>query len=193
MKTLLKEHFAIVLAFLLPTVLIVIVAANIYIPSFLLSTDYNFLYVTCSTGTARYPYYCDNYLQELYVIVDNKLVIRQVSPTRDSDKDGVPDIDENYTAHIFLHDTKKNESREIVLVDAQSMTLDSLVTSPDGLIVKGERGRYTSLFPFFGSSSSYGYYLAKGDKKSKLHLAYDDDSYYYRSNFHFIGWVLPGR
>ena len=193
MKEFIKNHFAVLLAFLLPIVLIIIVAASTYIPSRLLSTDYNFVYATCNVNTSRYPYNCDNYLRQRYSVANNKLVVSQASTTQDFDKRSVPYIDENYTARIFLHDTKKNESKEIILEEAQSMTLNGLVTSPDGVTVTSNLYRSGgSFFLIFDGGSSYGPYLTKGKKRSKLHLVNDDGRYYY-DNFHFIGWVLPGR
>ena len=37
------------------------------------------------------------------------------------------------------------------------------------------------------------YYIVKGKGKDRLNLINDTDRYYYRNNFQFIGWVLPGR
>jgi len=192
----LKKNFAILLAFILPIMLIAVVALSTYIPSLFLSTDYNFVYTACTEGNNYYyPYRCDNYLQRRYVVVDNKLVVNPVDMTQDLDKNGVPDFNEKYTDRIFLHDTKKNESREITLAEAQTLTLNNLVTSPDGVTVSGDYDRNGGdfFFIFGGGSSSYGYYLTKGKSKTKINLINDTDQYYYRNNFGFVGWVLPGR
>ena len=195
MKEFIKKNFAILLAFILPIALIAIVALSTYLPSLFLSTDYNFVYSSCTDGTSYYSYRCDNYLQKRYSVVNNKLVVNAVDPTQDSDKDGIPDINENYTARIFLHDTKKNESREITLEEAQTLPLSDLLTSPDGVTVSSYYNRSGGgfFFIFDGGSSSYGYYLTKGKSRSKLNLINRDDRYYYRDNFQFIGWVLLGR
>src|SRR3989344_4964180 len=136
MADFLKKNFAIVLAFALPIVLIAIVALSTYLPSLFISTDYNFVYTSCTDGREYYyPYYCENYLQKRYSVVENKLVANTVDLTQDSNKDGVADFKQNYTARIFLHDTKKNESREITLEEAKLLTLNNLLTSPDGVTV----------------------------------------------------------
>ena len=144
-----------------------------------------------------YPYYCNNYLQKRYSVADNKLVVNPVDLAQDSNKDGVPDYNKNYdyTARIFLHDTKKNESREITLAETQTLSLNSLLTSPDGVTVSSHYDRNGSdfFFIFGGGSSSYGYYLTKGKSRSKINLINSTDQYYYRNNFQFVGWVLPGR
>lgn len=194
MKEFLRKNFAILLAFLLPIALIAIVALSTYLPSLFLSTDYNFVYTACTDGT-NYYYRCNDYLQKRYLVVDNKLVVNSVDLTQDSDKNGVPDIDEKYTDRIFLHDTEKNESREITLAEAQTLTLNNLLTSPDGVTVSSHYNRRSGdfFFLFDGGSYSYGYFLTKGRTRSKINLINSSDQYYYQNNFQFIGWVLPGR
>lgn len=193
MKEFLKKNFAIVLAFMLPVVLIAIVALSTYLPSLFLSTNYNFVYSSCTDD--RNYYRCNNYLQKRYSVANNKLVVNDIDPAQDSDNNGIPDINENYTARIFLHETKKNESREITLEEAQTLSLNGLLTSPDGVTVSShyDRGVGDFFFIFDGGSSSYDYYLTKGKSKDKLNLINRDDRYYYGDNFQFIGWVLPGR
>lgn len=195
MQEFIKKNFAILLAFILPIALIVIVALSTYLPSFFLSTDYNFVYSSCTEGTDYYPRGCNDYFRKRYSVVNNKLIVNPIDPTQDSDRDGVPDINENYTARIFLHDTKKNESREITLEEAQRLSLSGLLTSPDGVTVSSysDSNEVGFFFVFGGGSSSYGYYLTKGKSRSKLNLVIRDDRYYYRDNFQFIGWALPGR
>lgn len=198
MKEFLKKNFAVLLAFVLPILLIVIVALSTYLPSLFLSTSYNFVYTACTDGRDYYyPYYCDTYLQKRYSVVNNKLVEYPVDLTIDSNKDGVPDFNGKYTARIFLHDTKKNESREITLEEAKLLTLNNLLTSPDGVTVLSNYS-YSGGGDFFflfggGGRENYGYYLTKGKSKSKLNLINNSDRYYYQNNFQFLGWVLPGR
>lgn len=193
MKEFLKRNFAILLAFLLPVALIATIALSTYLPSLFLSTKYNFVYSSCVEGPNYYPYWCGNYLQTRYAVVNNKLVVNTIDPAQDSDQDGIPDIKENYSTRIFLHDTEKNESREITLEEAQALTLNGLLTSPDGVTVSSDYDRGGEFFPFFSGGSSYGHYLTKGKSHRKLNLINGDERYYYRGNFQFIGWVLPGR
>jgi len=192
MKEFFKKNFVLILAFTLPIVLIAILALYTYLPSLAVSTDYNFVYSVCTDGT--YFYQCNQYLQQRYSVVNNKLVVNDIDPAQDSDNDGVPDVNENHTTRLFLHNTAKNESREITLTQAQALNLEGLLTSPDGVTVSGHYDRGSEfVFLFDRNSSYYGYYLTKGNKRSKLNLVHHDDRYYYRNNFHFIGWVLPNR
>ena len=197
MKEFIKKNFAILLAFILPLLLIVIVVLSTYLPSLFVSTDYNFIYISCGDGDNYYSYNynCITYAQKHYSVVNNKLVLNPVDMVIDTDQDKVPDYYQtSNNARIFLHNTQNNESREITLTQAEGLSLDSLLTSPDGVTVSNSYqsgGDY--FFPFGGSSSSYGYYLMKGKGKNKLNLINTSDRYYYRDNFQFIGWVLPGR
>ena len=193
MKEFFKQNLTLVLAFSLPILLIVIVALSTYLPSLFLSTNYNFVYSDCTDGTNYYYHNCNNYLQNRLVVVNGKLVVNDINPTLDSDNDGIPDINENYKERIFLHDTEKNESREITIEEARGLSLNNLVTSPDGISVSSDYSRGAEFLFLFDGGSSYGYYLMKGNNKSKLNLINNDDRYYYQDNFQFIGWVLPGR
>ena len=186
-----KNHFVVILAFILPLLLIGGLAISTYLPSMLLSTEYDFVYATCGDGTNYYyEYNCETYLNSLYMVENGKLLLRDINPTQDSDSDGTLDVAENYVTRLFLHDTKANEGREITLQEAQSMGLNGLVTSPDGVSVESAYNNSGDFFIFFNGSSHYGYYLTKGSKKSKLNLVNDDDQYYYRDSFKFIGWVI---
>src|SRR3989338_764223 len=186
-----KNHFVVILAFILPLLLIGGLAISTYLPSMLLSTKYDFVYATCGAGTNfhyDYEYGCEAHLNNLYTVENGKLLLRDVNPTQDSDGDGTLDVAENYVTRLFLHDTKANEGREITLQEAQSLDLNKLITSPDGVSVESGYSNNGDFFIFFDGSSRQGYYLTKGSKKSKLNLVNDDDRYYYRDNFKFIGW-----
>ena len=191
MKEFLKKNFTLLLAFSLPIVLIIVFALSTYLPSLFLKTSYNFVYTTCTDGNSYYPYRCDDYLQKRYGVVNDRLSMYSVDMTQDANKDGIPDFT-NYADRIFLHDTEKNESREITLAEAQTLKLSNLLTSPDGVTVSSSSSRGGDFFLFGGGSSSYGYYLTQGKSKSKINLINNND-YYYQNNFQFLGWVLPGR
>jgi hypothetical protein len=192
----LQKNFAILLAFILPIILISVVALSAYLPSLFLSTNYNFIYVSCTDGNNyNYLYNCDNYLKKRYSVINNKIAVYAVDSNLDVNNNVISDTDENYVTRIFLHDTAKNESKEISFEEAQNLTLNSLLTSPDDVTVSGSYDRSGGDFFFiFGrSSGSYDYYLTKGNSKKKLNLINDTRMYYYQKNFQFLGWVLPGR
>lgn len=190
MKEFIKKNYAVILAFVLPVLLIVVVAAVTYVPSLFLSTQYNFIYATCDIGTDYYyDSRCSEYLQHRYAIDGDKLVVNDGDFIVDSNHDGKPDTDKKYSSRIFLHDTARNESREISQQEAQSLSFNGLLTSPDGVTVSNQYDNGAE-FLFFDSGSSYNYYLVKGKSKRKIDLINDDNRYYYRDNIRFLGWAV---
>jgi hypothetical protein len=201
MKEFIKKNFVLLLAFALPVVLVVAVALSTYLPSMFISTDYNFVYALCDDDYHYGSYNCADYLRERYTVKEGKLVenvvIANILPdgNEDNRQEKIdPHRQEMISAHrIFLHNTEKNESREITIEEAQTLTLQDLLTAPDGVTVSSHYDNDVDVFPFFSGSSSYGYYLTKGKSRSKINLINYNDRYYYRNSFQFIGWVLPGR
>lgn len=188
MNQFIKKNLTLILAFALPLLLIFVVALNAYFPFSLLKTDYNFVYAACDGNDYNYPYGCETYAKRLYSVENNKLVVKEIPSNQDLDRNGTPDNEEKYNVRLFLHDTKQNESREIILDQAKSMEFSPLLTSPDEVTITNDYSSNPGFFLFDGGSS-YGMYLTKGKLRSKLNLV-NDDRYYARDNFHFIGWVL---
>ena len=186
-----KENLALVMAFVLPFVVIVVVAVSAYVPALFLTTDYDFIYVTCTSAEQyRASYECAEYLQQRYVITDGILAVQMVDFTQNPDYEPMRDTDESFDARIFLHDTKNNVSREITLEEATTQNIHALLTSPDGVTVSRDGDRnYNGDFFFFGSrSSGVEYYLTKGSLKRKINYI-NNGTDYYKYNVRFIGWV----
>jgi hypothetical protein len=195
-----KKNITLILAFSLPLIVILAVALSVYIPSHNLSTNYNFIYASCTDGRNNYPYNCAQYLEKKYSVINNKLNISKTGTTTVNDYNSTNiktiDVEEKkvYVDRIFLHNTEMNESREITPEEATALNLNNLITSPDGITVSSNYNyNGGEFFPFGGGRSTFGYYLAKGKAKNKLNLINSSDQYYYQNNFKFIGWVLPGR
>ncbi len=189
MKEFIKSNFAIIFAFLLPVVLIIVVALYAYIPSMSFTTNYDFIYASCENNSPYY-YDCNSLLERNYKVTDGKLVFMPIEANEDLNQNGIPDIKETPTPRLFFHTVTTNEDREVTLAEAQTFNLSSLLTSPEGVTVSDRYDSGPDFFPFFGGNSSYGHFLTKGNKWSKLHLVNDTDGYY-QNNFYFIGWVLP--
>jgi hypothetical protein len=193
MKQFIRKNFILLLAFLLPILLIILVAVVTYLPSLLVSTNYNFIYSTCYDNVNYYNN-CNRNIQNHFYIENGRVLESNISQTQDFDKNGVLDYKERLNDRIFLHDTVKNESREISLEEAQKLNLSELLTSPDGVTVSSSYERSGPPFFLFGGGySSYGYYITKGKGRTKINLINSADQYYYQNNFKFLGWVLPGR
>ena len=184
-----KNQLLIVVAFLLPMIFLGVVLTVSVIPSATLTTDYDFLYATCSDGSGPYNYNCRSYLANRYSVRNGRLVEQPVPAELDSDQDSIPDVLENYRTRLFIHDTQTNQSREINQQDAERLQLLDLLTSPDGVAVEWDRSGGDDFFFIFGSRSNYGYYLTKGNAKQRLELINDANRYYYGNDLHFLGWL----
>ena len=191
MNEFIKKNLTLLLAFALPVILILVIAVSAHFPTKTITSNYNFVYAVCANAINSPYYNCNTYIVNRYSVIDNKLVLNPIDPAQDADKNGIPDIKENYSAHLFLHDTKTNQSHEITLADAQQLKFSNLLTSPEGVAVAGSYDRGADFFPFFGGGSGYAYYLIKGNDRSKLNLFNSDNQYYDTGNFQFIGWVTP--
>ncbi len=187
-----KKNIALILAFALPVLFIIIVAVVNYLPSLSIGTEYNFVYVTCDNSIGGY-YGCDNYLRNRYVVENNKLVVREVVIPENIDTKASVSMDEasNYTTRIFMHNTKKNESREITVAEAQGFNLSELLTSPDGVSFSNGYDYGVDTPFFYSSRSMYNYYLMQGGNRRKINLISGGDQYYYNSNLQFVGWIIP--
>lgn len=185
-----KRAILLAVAFLLPLLFIMTVFITSYVPSVSLSTNYNFVYATCSEGSSPYSYYCSNFLHNRYQVENGQIVEQEIPEDLDSDGDGVLDVNENYRTRLFLHNTELNESEEINLVEAQRLRLDERITSPDGVAVEWEFTSGGSFFPFVRYSSNYGYFLTRGSAKQPLNLINTTERTYYRDDFLFLGWVV---
>lgn len=190
MKEFIKRNVGVLVALMLPVMFILVVALAVYLPSLSLSTKYDFVYATCSEGD-RYSYSCDKYLSMRFSVVDGKLTTNPVS--QDATGDKLPNKEAEYTVRVFLHDTQANESREISLEEARALSLNRLVTSPDGVSVSGEYTSAPNVLFIFDGNSSYDNYLTKGSSRRKLNLIDQGGRRYYSNDIHFIGWVLPAR
>lgn len=177
------------IAFLLPLVFVAIAFFSSYIPSISLSTDFNFVYATCSERASPNYYNCNNFLNARYNVENGIVQELPIPPEHDSDNDDIPDIDENYRIRLFVHDTELDESREVTLEEAQQLNIRDLITSPDNVALEWEYSRRNGLF-FFRGSSDYGYYLTKGNARKRMNLINDGGRYYYRNDFEFLGWIV---
>lgn len=192
MKQFIKNNLAIFVAFLLPFLLILFVVVSIYLPKAKVKTAYDFVYTTCGEDSYyySYPYNCNDYSAMRYVIEGNKLVEKEVTIPINTDS-YYKNTPTDYKVRIFVHDTSKNESREVTLDEAKSFTfVNSLLTSPDGVNISNNYSGGSDYFLFFGGSSyDYGYYLTKSKSKTKLNLINSNDRYSYQNNMHVLGWL----
>ena len=169
-----KKNITLILGISIPILLILFVAASIYLPNlFVEPPKFNFLYVVGNDY---------NYIEQ-YSVQDNKLVKTEIiQPENVIYKLPVDD------SKLFIYDVVKNESKEVNFDEAQKLNLDSSNVSPDGFeIAYGSTSN--GFFPFFFSSTDYEVQYLKGHNISrKLNIPIDGSRPYYY-NFRFLGWI----
>ncbi len=165
-----KKNVPLIVGIAIPILMVIFIAASIYLPGlFAPPPKYNFLYITGGDYRSR----------DLYSVQNSKLIKNEIKyPDKDISR-GNP--------KLFAYDVTKNESKEIFFEDAQKLTLNSNIISPDGFeVVKGNY-HYDFTSFFFGGDRDYRTWYIKGHNTSKK-LSIQIDGYYYNS--YFIGWVI---
>lgn len=165
-----KIDFSLLLAFLIPALMIVFVAASIYLPGIFIKPKYDFLY-----------YNEGGYYNTRYEISNGQLI--KIEPTAEQKK---YNYNNQTTPKLFVYDVFKNESKEVSFEYAKTLNLNSGLTSPDGFSIDyGSRG--DGFFPFFFySGSDYNTRYLKGHNVSKKINLQNDGNYY---NFRLLGWI----
>lgn len=173
MKETTKQKLPIIIGIGLPLILVLWILIFVYIlPSIFVNPGYNFIYVTG--------------YENKYIRVVNGSVQTDPCPYTETKYKScsmyLKDI------NFYFYDVKNNENIPLTLNEAKNYKLDSSEKSPDGYVVrlnKGSSGEFY-FFPFFwGSGVSRGYYITKDNGLSKQ-LPFKGTYY----NFKFLGWVL---
>lgn len=166
-----KKNIDLVIAAAIPIIMIILIAASIYLPRFFVKPAFNFLYISPN----------DSYNQNYYTVQNGKIIL--VPNTKW--QRGIP----MSVVKLYIYDVAKDTAQEISLAEAQNLNLDPRNVSPDGFeIVNGSKSSY--IFPFFFvSNTNYHTYYLKGHNLSKkLNLQLNDNSGY--DEFRFIGWII---
>lgn len=187
MKRFLKDNLIIIISFALPIVFILIILGIVYIPSYYVKTDYDFVYLTCKdSGYSNGEPIC-NFVKNNYHIEDNKIIVKKIEGDQDINGNKILDKDENMDIKLFKHNNRDNVSVEVTLEEAKSLKIDNKMISPDGYEVINKIGSGGSLFY---TDSNKEYYLVKDNLNKKLNLKLPNNEYYYGdNNYKFLGWV----
>ena len=170
-----KQKLPLYIALAVPVLMILLVAAFIYLPGFGKKPKVNFLYIT---GNNVYYY---EYGNTGYQVSGGRLVYTP------------PTVNANYpnpdaSAQFYLYDVAKGQAAAITLQQAQSYQLDPSNASSDGYTVS--QGNYNSGGDFFfggGGGGDYNSWFIKGNNRAiKLNLKLTGTQY---SNFRFLGWA----
>lgn len=167
--TTLKKNFSLILGITIPIVMVVAVAASVYLPGMFTKPTYNFAYALGG----------DVYGKQKFVVQDGRVVEREVKPPI------VPEYYPQTEEKLYFYDVKTDESRTMSVEEAQKLHLNADIKSRDGFeVTTGGNGG----FSFFGASQDYNARYLKGNgvsKKLKINL----DQRGYMGGFRFLGWV----
>ncbi|MCL5774812.1 MAG: hypothetical protein M1333_01205 [Patescibacteria group bacterium] len=172
-----KKNLPLLVALAIPLLMILGVAAAVYLPGLGKKPTYNFLYLSGSGVT--YPGYADYYFS-----VENGKLIKQAMPPDSSLS--IYYKNQARDQRLFVYDAESDTSKEVGFEEAQKYTLDSANQSPDGYQVS--RGTYSGGFLFFDGRSDYEHWYLRGHNRSRqLNLKLVGANTY--DNFRFLGWI----
>ena len=171
-----KKNLPLIVALAIPVLMILGLAAAIYLPGLGKSPAYDFVYI--SGSGVQYP----SYQGYDYVVKDGHLV-KADRPVNNSLLPFYKDqADEQ---QLYFYDVKAGASRELSFEEASKLHLDPATQSPDGYEVS--RGGYSGGFLFFDGRSDYDHWYLRGHNRNRLLNLKLIGSYY--DNFKFLGWV----
>ncbi len=167
-----KKNLPLIIALSLPIIMIIVLAAAIYLPGVNKKPAHNFLY---ATGGNTY------YGQLKYTVSGEYLKENRVPPNpNDPYYKGVDQI-----TNLYLYDVEKDSSTELTFDQASKYRLDPSTISDDGY--KVERGNSNGDFIFGSGGGDYNSWFIKGHNRSKkLKLNVSTANYY---DVQFLGWV----
>lgn len=185
MKT---NNLPLIVGISLPLVFIVIISVVVFLPSFFVKPQYDFVYTTIDQSYDYYGY--DQGYKNTYGVENGKIVLEPVPVRLDLSLKRELVVYKGEKPPLYRYDVKTNTSHEISLKEAQSLSLDPGPSSPDGYTVSFEN-RDDGIFEIFGSNSSNsGLFISKGNAKKRLDGLVNNNQYYwYQGNFELIGWI----
>jgi hypothetical protein len=162
----------------IPVAMILFVAASIYLPGLFIKPQYGFLYA----NNPAYVYDC----QWRYE-VQNQHLMKIANPLPTYRKNFQL---ENCEATFTVYDVKNDTNRIVTFEEAQKLTLDSSITSPDGFeVVRGGSGGGGFFLFDIGGRDYNSSYLKGHNLSKKINLTRQNTSNYY-GNYSFLGWIL---
>ena len=188
-----KKNFSLYVGLAIPVIMVLFVAGVVYAPRWFNAIEppqHDFLYavgdniVYASFGRDMYPYPAAKgvWPKYVYTVENGKLKKTEaVLPPPEAGQVRVEDI----APKFYLHDTETNTSMPITFEEAQALTLDTGVKSPDGFeVVRGQGNG--GIFPFYEGRNDYDKrYIRKDYYAEELNLQLPTEYY---AEF-FLGWV----
>lgn len=174
-----QKNVSLIVGIAIPIVMVLFVAASIYLPGLLIQPKTNFVYMTGSSN--------DLYTCKMVYQVHGGAVV-QVKPQ-------APYNDPSYVKQecvplFYEYDVAANTKRELTFDEVKKLKLDPSPMSPDGFeLVHGGSGGGDFLF-LFDMNRDYNSMFLKGHNVSRKVNMNPNGEYSY-FDYQFLGWVLP--
>lgn len=174
-----KKNLPLYFALAVPVLMIILVAAFIYLPGIGKKPKINFLYMT-----GNYVYDYGN--GQGYHISGGHLVYSPPAIYNPSVTNyNYPSPPQVGDVHFYVYDVAGNQAKEVTLAETEGYNLDSANISLDGYTVQQGNGGGGDFF--FGGGGDYNSWFIKGHNRAvKLNLKLTGGPY---SNFRFLGWI----
>lgn len=175
-----KGHIALIVAIAVPIIVIVALAAAIYLPGKTKNTAYDFVYAMSAGDRVLVK---DGKITSIVSIRPDPYAPKYID--RETGAEVAPVL-----PLLYRYRVADDTSVLISLEEAKLLSVSDNPTSPDGFSIVDGNGS-GGFFPFFYDGDSYGTkYLKSGLSAKKLNVqSYQSSPYEYRS-FMFVGWVL---
>ena len=171
-----KKHLPIIVGIALPIVFIIIISLVIYVPTFFIKPEHNFIYTTTNNGI-----YGQNSIKQTYTVKNGSLVQERVQLPSDRFSYSSDEI-------LYMYDVKSDTSHQVSFDDVKDLAFDPGPSSPDGYLVRYEYNSEGIFDLFGGNRGNSGYFIEKGNSRKKLNVL-SNSGYAYEGNIKFIGWV----
>jgi len=179
-----KPNVPLIVGIGVPVLMMLFVAAAIYLPGLFQKPQFDFVYSSGQTSWSS----------PALEVKNQKLTYQCADSQSYYSSDGTAAAEiaakctEEFLPKLYRHSIKENKSTEISYADAQKLILNSSADSPDGY--KVEQGDYSGdMFSgmFGGSNDDYRSWFLKGhNRRTKLNLIIDTNSPY---DLKFVGWI----
>lgn len=190
MSKFIKDNLILVLAFSIPFIFIIAVVAILYLPTKFVYSNYEFAYVHCS---GFYSSTCQDVVK-YYNVIDGKISITEdredmeieankITVTHKGVENG---YDRSSSFKFFIYNTETGESRKVNISELKELSFFEDDVSPDGYSISREYVGGSDMFPFYYSSSYYGFFLKNNKTRREIILEGGD---YSLSNIDLLGWI----
>jgi hypothetical protein len=178
-----KKNVPLIVGLAIPLLMIIFVAASIYLPALFVKPQFDFIY-----STYNYPTYYEQqdqqFVEHTYYVSRGKLA-EKTRPA--DDRYRWPQRSKKTT--FYIYDVETDTNQELTFEQAQVLTLDTGKESPDGFeVTYGRSNGGVFPFAFLPVGDNDKYYLKANNYRKEISVKMESGSSY--RNFKFIGWIV---